>query len=257
MIIVRNRISEGARNLARALQCRLVTGNPEQPSRQLTRARVVINWGIGNSAHNLLQQTPGRVILNHPAAVAVCSNKLSSLQAIRADATINIPAYLTDNLEGHENDTKDIWIARTILNGSSGAGIVVVRPGDTFPRARLYTKYIRKAAEYRVHVVNGAIIAVTQKRKRSEEEQTADQKLIRSHNNGWVQTINNLDPYPVAANTMAVRALQLLNLDFGAVDLVIENKTGRPVILEVNSAPGLTAESAINAYREAFRAAQY
>ena len=86
---------------------------------------------------------------------------------------------------------------------------------------KLYVKYIKKKAEYRIHVFNGKIIDIQQKRKRHEAIEINFQ--IRSHNNGWV-----------------------LGLDFGAVDIIWNEKQQQGYVLEVNTAPGLEGETIIN-----------
>ena len=150
-----------------------------------------------------------------------------------------------------------ILIARTTTRGSGGDGIVVVRETDTLPNAPLYTRYVRKQAEYRIHVVRDSAILIQQKRRDSEAEQDADQKLIRNHANGWVFAVNNVEfkddkqkDECVAASIAAVRSL---GLDFGACDLVTDRKTGQPYVLEVNTAPGLESPTLIEAYASAFK----
>lgn len=152
-----------------------------------------------------------------------------------------------------------IVLARTNVRGSGGDGIVVVREGDQLPDAPLYTAYIRKDAEYRLHVVCGKVVAVQQKRRESEAEQTADQKLIRNHGNGWVFAVNKVvfrdDNQRKACEDASVSAVAALGLDFGAVDLVVAAKTGSPYVLEINTAPGIESPTILEAYRSAITAA--
>lgn len=101
--------------------------------------------------------------------------------------------------------------------------------------------------------MNGFVICVQQKRKESEAEQTADQKLIRNRSNGWVFTRNDIDPLPQDALTQAVNAVAALGLDFGAVDLVIGRDDELAYVLEVNTAPGLegtTVQDYANGFRQ-------
>lgn len=156
--------------------------------------------------------------------------------------------------------SSDIWIARTVLNGSGGAGIIVVRPGDPIPDAPLYTKYVRKSREYRLHVVGGEVIFYQEKRKKNGVEQTRDQALIRNHDNGWVFAENDirLPESSVWENVKAtaVGAVRALGLDFGAVDLVLARDNATPYVLEVNTAPGIESTRLLEAYVRAFKAAE-
>jgi glutathione synthase/RimK-type ligase-like ATP-grasp enzyme len=189
----------------------------------------------------------GRRVLNPPAAVANATDKRRTLTILEANG-VRIPTAVTTLPENREG----IWIARTILNGHSGAGIVVIRPGDAAPAAPLYTQYVKKKVELRLHVVGGKVIKVAERKKRRGYEHTENQLLIRSYDNGWVHSLNDIGAYDVdAVHEMAVKAVTCLGLDFGAVDLVIERDTNLPYVLEVNTAPGLTAPTVIEAYKTA------
>jgi glutathione synthase/RimK-type ligase-like ATP-grasp enzyme len=191
-------------------------------------------------------------VFNLPEAVALATDKLASFRRF-AEAGVPTPPFWTDKTQV---DRRGIVLARTKLRASGGAGIVVVREGGVLPDAPLYTGYIRKDAEYRFHVVCGKVIAVQQKRRDSEAEQTADQKLIRNHDNGWVFAVHNVvfrdDNQRQACEDASTRAITALGLDFGAVDLVVARKTGAPYILEVNTAPGIESPTILEAYRAAF-----
>ena len=166
-------------------------------------------------------------------------------------AGLNVPPN-TSVLPAKESRQNEIWIARTTTTGHSGQGIVVIRPEDDGVDAPLYTKYIKKKVELRMHVVNGVVIKTAQRKKRSGFEHTKNQLLIRSFDNGWVHVVNDVEDFPTDALRQASLAVQALGLDFGAVDLVIEKDTNNVYILEVNSAPGLSAPTVIEAYKEAF-----
>jgi hypothetical protein len=121
----------------------------------------------------------------------------------------------------------------------------------------LYVKYIPKLREFRAHVAFGHVIFLQEKKRKTENEQTDDQKLIRNHDNGWVFCINDIqltDAERTSINAEAVKATTALGLDFGAVDLILGKKDNLPYILEVNTAPGLESPGLIEAYKNAFLA---
>lgn len=246
-----NRLSDGARTLKQALGTMAMVVRSVPVPRQYTK---MINWG---------NSTPlpfnGRII-NSPAAVAVAANKLTAFMAMR-DAGVPVPEFSTTV---PERTTKTVmWLARTSLTGSSGEGITVVRPGEEFPRAPLYVRYIRKDVEYRMHVAFGRVIFTQQKKRRLEGDQTEDQKLIRNYDNGWVfcpvetDEVEGTSLFAVleSAQVAAINAVAACGLDFGAVDLVLDrNNHSAPVVLEINTAPGLSSPGLIEAYSTAFRA---
>jgi glutathione synthase/RimK-type ligase-like ATP-grasp enzyme len=148
--------------------------------------------------------------------------------------------------------------------GSEGAGIVVLNDArDT--RAKLYTQYIPKKNEYRVHVVAGNVIDVTEKRKANDAEQRRNQRdpgplpergrpephQVRNTANGYVFCHEGVKPSPAVLDA-GRKAVQALGLDFGAVDVIWNEKKQAAYVLEVNTAPGI-AETSAKKYAEAFR----
>lgn len=131
---------------------------------------------------------------------------------------------------------------------------------DGSPRGipKLYTKYIKKdGGEWRVHVVDGAIIDFAQKVRKSDAppEKTELERRVRSHNNGWIYARESRK-LPDYAKEPALAAVKALGLDFGAVDIICHDN--KAFVLEVNTAPGVVATSVEN-YSKALRrvAAKY
>ncbi len=243
-ILVRppTRPSNGAQTINKVLGAasRLSRRNP--PPKQYT---TIINWGNPTDVN----AQPGITVLNLAAGVRRAINKVTALQALR-EAGVRVPEFSVTPPEDRGKNA--IWLARMVVNGSGGAGIRVVRENEDFPVAPLYVKYIRKTEECRVHVAFGKAILVQYKLRKAEGEQTADQKLIRNHDNGWVFAPRHTDA-PENYLATAVAAVEALGLDFGAVDMVVSKKDGEPYVLEVNTAPGLEGESTIAAWTKAFK----
>lgn len=237
------RISDSARALKEAIpRARTNKRNVETLKR---KPRMIVNWG-----NSYLPTFFGAPRLNKGEAVAVAANKLKSFEALKL-AGVRIPTFWTTT-----PNRKGIVVARTILTGHSGAGIVVLRPDDGLVAAPLYTQYIKKSHEYRVHVFKGKAICIQEKRKREGFEQTDNQKLLRNYDNGWNFVTNDIR-YPDAnAKTSieqeAIKAVDAIGLDFGAVDLVIGAKDGLPYILEINTAPAVSSPTVLEAYTTAF-----
>lgn len=207
--------------------------------------KYVINWG--NSSRDLL--TSSRVVvLNKPDQVGTAINKVESFNVWSA-SNIPVPAFTADSTS---LDRSHIWLARTVLTGSGGAGIMVVRPEDVVPDAPLYVQYIKKAEEYRVHVAFGSAVFVQRKLRVSNNEQTKDEKLIRNYNNGWVFSPVLVEEASEEIKRVAISAVVSLGLDFGAVDIVISNDERLPYVLECNTAPGISSPGLIQAYKQAF-----
>jgi glutathione synthase/RimK-type ligase-like ATP-grasp enzyme len=204
----------------------------------------VINWG-----NTLNPAWTPKAWFNPPDCVFTSVNKLTCFQTLKA-AGIDVPEFTIDKKEVKEwLNNEHIVLARVLLRASGGRGIEIIRTGEEIKDAGIYVKYIRKDSEYRVHVVGEKVIDFAAKKRQTESEQTPDQKLIRSHANGWVFCRQGVG-LPDEAGALAVRSVKALGLDFGAVDMVV-SKRGKPFVLEVNTAPGLEGQTIIN-YANAF-----
>lgn len=206
---------------------------------------IVINWG--STKEPPLNYYKGK-ILNPWLFVVIAANKLNTFQELDE---ISTPDWTTsiDVAQGWSNNGS-VVVARTKLTGHSGDGIIIVDKQQPVPDAPLYTKYVFKEKEFRVHVVGKNVID-TQRKIKDPTKEVLNWK-VRSHDNGFIFARNNIDPDP-ARDELAVAATSALELDFGAVD-IIQDKAGAYYVLEINTAPGLegqTVESYANAFRNA------
>lgn len=194
----------------------------------------VINWG--SSTEPLWEMA--KPDLNHPSSVALAANKLLTFNRLN-EANIPTPEFT------REREIAQQWLSegstvvvRNTITGHSGQGIEIFTEGE-LPRAPLYTKYKKKRAEFRVHVFKGEVIDTVQKKKRNEENRPENfSTFIRSHANGWVfcrDGITNCN----TRNSIAVAAVNALGLQFGAVDIIYNERENQYYVLEVNTAPGL------------------
>ena len=209
---------------------------------------VLLNWGCNpsNMPHMRESNAEARWI-NNPVMVQCARNKLKTLDFFREAQVPTVP--WTDDPE-----TAKEWlqegsrtVARTSLTGQSGSGIVVLAGPDDFIAAPLYTKYVKKKGEYRVHVIGDEAVAVHQKRKRRGFENVNYD--VRTHENGWVYVRNDITYYAdgdaakARITAAAVAAVKSLSLDFGAVDVLYNERDHAAYVLEVNTAPGLEGET--------------
>jgi D-alanine-D-alanine ligase-like ATP-grasp enzyme len=116
-----------------------------------------------------------------------------------------------------------------------------------FVHAPLYTQYIKKKDEYRVHIFGGKVIDVQRKAVRPGH-QNPDFR-VRNTANGFIFVRNDVEA-PADVLLQATNAVTVLGLTFGACDVIYNAKSNKAYILEVNTAPGLTGttlENYINA----------
>ena len=192
-----------------------------------------INWGATNP--------PDYVNLNKQTADA--SNKLTAFQ-ILGKKGLPIPQW-TDNQEEAKGWLPEAVLARTILNGHSGKGIINFTGTEPAP---LYVKYIKKKHEYRIHATKNAVLDIQQKKRKLGEEANYQ---IRNLKNGWIYARDNINQPKQEALDIAIKAINALNLDFGAVDIIYNEKQDKYYILEVNTAPGLE-NTTVTKYKDFF-----
>jgi glutathione synthase/RimK-type ligase-like ATP-grasp enzyme len=185
----------------------------------------IIAWGPASpSVHTNVQQE---------IAKKIASNKLHSFLAFKEHGVCT-PEWTTNPTDAVAWNKP--YMARTLLRSHSGRGIVMVEAGQQPPPAKLYVQYKKKKHEYRVHVFNGNVIDVTQKKRRAGFEGRDNQ--IRNHQNGWVYCRENITE-PAGIQSLAVAACNALGLLSGAVDIIWNELENKCYVLEINTAPGI------------------
>jgi hypothetical protein len=251
LAIFTSRISDGARALAKAVGCRKIRGTPF-----IRPGDTIINWGDTSA--------PG-TSLNPPNAIRLAVNKLETLK-VWTEAKVPILKWTQDKEEVKKWLKKGNSVfARKVLTGASGAGIAIISPlSATVESAPLYTRNYPKTHEFRVHVFDGKVIDLTEKKAKLNEAGTpavAD-RLVRSHDNGWVFAHGAISLDAAgrkAVEDAAILAVQSLGLLFGGVDILAILTPGGGdqralkslACCEVNTAPGLENTATIEAYRKA------
>jgi hypothetical protein len=134
------------------------------------------------------------------------------------------------------------------LTGSAGNGIIIISKNEELLEVPLYSRYIFKTKEFRVHATTKKVLS-TSRKIRDPNKQVTSWK-IRSHDNGFIFQHNNIQP-DEKRDELAIQAIKALNLDFGAVD-IIEDKQGQLYVLEVNTAPGLEGQT-VQVYIQALK----
>ena len=220
--------SVSARSLARGLGIKRV-----RPTYDARRKDIVINWG--NSTGPYFQSSSND--LNKHTSIALACNKLKTFNKLNGQGFTHIPDYTV-----HKEEASS-WLeaghkvyCRTLLTSHSGNGIVIVEPGSTLVEAPLYTKDTKHKHEFRVHVFKGDVIDVQQKKRKLNAAHNGTG--IRNHSNGWIYARLNLD-VPDIILEASTNAVDILGLDFGAVDIGYREVDGKAFLLEVNTAPGL------------------
>lgn len=230
--------SNGARNLAKELGCKII--RHERSKYAPYSSHVLINWG----AHSLPSWRVRPHILNKPESVDVNANKLSCFQLW--NGKVSTPDWTTDKKVAAS--WKLDVVCRTLLTSHSGNGIIIVEAGKELPNAPLYTRYIKKDSEYRVHIVGGIVTDIQRKIRDPDREPT--NWKVRSHANGFIYVRGNVAP-PKSVVEEAQKAFKASGLDFGGIDVIVDRQ-GKAYCLEINTACGIENTTAVN-YARAFK----
>jgi glutathione synthase/RimK-type ligase-like ATP-grasp enzyme len=210
----------------------------------------IINWGNSAFYRDMTYETE---LLNHPDAVAKAVNKLEAFKAL--DGHVSVPKWSESYDEAFKWFTDHIVVVcRTKLTGHSGEGIVIeddTKPPVLFTAAPLYTQYVRKRGEYRLHVFRDKVFFTQRKARNKDVPDEEVNWKIRNHANGFIFAHIDVDVEP-QAQQYAIDAVRVLGLDFGAVDIIkgVDNKW---YVLEVNTACGLegtTLEKYVEVFKE-------
>lgn len=246
--------SKSARRIAEGIENSILVDR-EGPLDRYTQSPndyLILNWGCGEG--RLFPNFSGPNILNKPHSVAIAANKLGTFRTLAFKGIQTVP-WTRDPLYARD------WLVegwkvmhRTRTKGKSGQGITVcesIEHLESLPPAKFYTQVIHPSVEWRVHVFDGKVIDLVQKKRRKDRPDNFSE-LIKSHKRGWVFAKHNIS-YPESIKEEALKATEALNLDFGAVDIIAQklgNRFGSPNILEINTAPGIEMTTLNNYIRE-------
>lgn len=233
--------SSSAKALANGLRVKRVRSTYEP-----RRNDVIINWGRSSP----ITYVRTHLDLNNHEAIALACNKLKTISELSFNGFDNMPEWTCHYEEAAQWITNGNKVyCRTSLTGHSGSGIVIASSIDELVPAPLYTKASKHKHEFRVHVFKDKVIDVQQKRRRIGYD--GPDTGIRNHSNGYIYARSTVD-YPDELLSSSIKAVQLLGLDFGAVDIGYRERDGKVFVFEVNTAPGLTGTT-LEKYIQAFK----
>jgi len=202
------------------------------------RSDTLIRWG--SSAR--VARRP-RTVINRRQSIEAATDKLGSLLLLQQEH-VRIPTiYRRGEVP---NDVGIYPLLGRQRTHRQGADIVLCmqRLDLEHSGAEFYTKYIPTAREFRVHVFQGDILKISEKRLTNREEFQVP--WIRNLENGY--TFRNVadirDRIIQQIEAAGKDAVEALRLDFGAVDVLLGDD-GNVYVLEVNTGPSLGDNSLV------------
>jgi glutathione synthase/RimK-type ligase-like ATP-grasp enzyme len=198
---------------------------------------VVVRWGT----RMVLPVNKGTVVYNRADGLMNATDKKLSRQLF-IEKGVNCPELVTpDTFQNHYLPI----IARPFRH-SKGKNFVILRTEQDFlwhynahSDNWYYSNFINKDAEFRIHCAHGKVLAVMEKPRPNND------------NIAWNRAQNDVDPFRYvgwnevddrnlkAVLIEALKAVKAVGLDFGGVDVMLDNETA--YVLEVNTAPTLNS----------------
>lgn len=263
------------------------SGGTAKPNADKT---TVICWGTKTDAAVVMKNAK---VLNHPDNIRINRNKVTALGKLDAGG-VNV-AKFTENFKlAGAGDFQFPLVARTKYH-QGGAGFwLCLTPGMVAKAVKDGAQYMQAFIdikdEYRLHVVDGAVIYGVRKverdnhadafveyyaeyaqnkadkdgtkldkatmefvlRKLARKLATGPDMVIRSNTRGWKFSKVANENLDKDLVAEAVKAVKALGLDYAAVDCCIDS-TGKAFVIECNSGPGLDGTS-FDAWTAAFKA---
>lgn len=226
---------------------------------------MVINWG---NSEDQLWHMKGRqnfsrfTMINQPSYVGYATNKAKAFHQMERSENISLPKYFRSVEEAiqYSQDRDDHFdlILREKLTGHGGEGAHFIPRDEVLTTdysqydIKLVTQYIPKKYEYRIHVGQGRVMLVQQKKRDTAVSIENVNWKIRNNANGFIFAVDDIVEPSEATKRMACHAVGKLGLEFGAVDIIYNEHYDQAYVLEVNTACGLEGESSRQAYGQFF-----
>ena len=239
--------------------CKIAFPNARRLKEAMNNCRIIklnnsnYDWESNNTVINLGRSNIPYTdnVVNKPTSVILSANKVHCLNIWR-QRELPCPKVLT-NEECIDLLKRGKRILVRENHTFGGRGIDLIDDVDDFryiPLGKFAVRFYPKDKEYRVHVSNGRVISVTEKRATSGTKKEGMARYIRSYSNGWIHCRQNVGTCP-EMEKLAIDAVSCIpGLTFAAVD-IMKSKAGNYRLLEINTAPSMFG-SVLEAYVKEF-----
>ena len=273
----------------RAAHC--VPGKEVRKLPKLKKGDILVGWGCKTSRTIILPDGvttinhPGKIKdnrnkLNTLVTLSEVDELSKTISPFYANADIdldNLPKFPLVGRTKYHQGGKGFWLCLTAdhIKNAMNEG------------AQYFQEYIPIKTEYRLHVAFGKVIYAVKKIENPSIEHWIEQRkekivaykeknnielddvtidkvlsmiskdvvlpdrIVRSNKRGWRFSSLNLDNLNEELKNIAVKGIEAIDLNFGAIDCAIDEEDN-PYIIEINSGPGLQG-SPLKKYVEIFK----
>jgi glutathione synthase/RimK-type ligase-like ATP-grasp enzyme len=201
----------------------------------------VIRWGNRIEA----KTDKSTIVYNKSEAIANATNKKLSREIFLKEKVRCPKAVTPKNVENADYPI----IARPSTH-AKGKNFIILKTADEFNQhyginsasGWYYSAFINKEREFRVHCAHGKILAIMEKSK------GGDKIAWNRAQTGEAFTRVSQKDYIFTICFQALKAIKVLGLDFGGVDVMLITENGKPqgYVLEVNTSPTLNSSDFVS-----------
>jgi glutathione synthase/RimK-type ligase-like ATP-grasp enzyme len=211
------------------------------------KIRLVSTNLVSNSLKRIAEELSAAVGYKVYRSSEPRSNRINLLYGVGCDKITQYKYFAENNIpalpftSAHEvckawiADGKTV-VARTLTNASEGRGIILIDSIEKLVHAPVYTQYVPKKREFRVHVFKDKVVHILEKKKRNGSETLCTK--VRNLANGWV-FCSEIQNIPEGIEELALKARAVTKSDFVGVDIGYNEKKNFLFVIECNSAPGI------------------
>lgn len=204
----------------------------------------------------------GFICINSFQAIENCNNKYLTYTLLKK-LSISTPETLLINKSMSADDIltnvnkmfhKKYPLIVKILDGSKGIGVSIVESERSLisvvqsllannDNGVIIQEFLKNDGDYRVHVVNGKVVAVM---KREPNKDDSDKEFRANISlGGTAKGMNDLDNIDPELLKLAIAAHNCTGAIWSGVDIMKESTTGKYYVIEVNASPGLQGISKV------------
>lgn len=201
----------------------------------------VVAYGYG------YDKTPKGKVLNGTAGQL---DNLQQIEILSVKNNLRTVPLVKDIRKADFSKLSFPMLARTERHDGGGTDIMPVFQAEEIPwriaaGAKFFTEYIPRKTEYRLWIYRRRLLAAYEKNMVSPEKYKG---IGANYKDGFEHEYVERSTIPSSLVDMAAKAVFVMGLDFGGVDILVSKKDV-PFILEVNTAPGANGPKAVGLSR--------
>lgn len=194
------------------------------------------DWLVRYGSGRAVPLKPSQGVINSRGAICALNGRLSQMEQMR-ECKVPVPnVWLTSGVVGNMFGGPKLGRKEGTNSQTTGGKDITFIPAGTPVSPKhgdFIVAFIPKQRQFRVH----SLLGKTRVRELIPDSPELRELPVWNYDAGFTFRVPD-SPVPSFLAPIATQAVASLNLDFGAVDIILCD--GQPYVLEVNTAPGLS-----------------